>query len=394
MASTSVVLPWSTWATMATFLMSAREGMTNLSKASVDQSGRRSIEVTQRGEDAMLPALGIGSRHDAGPERPGRRRGAGMPYDEFGLFHEKPLSGACRSTPRRRAPGVRGRRARPLTQRTGVGHRRPQLVLLHGGAQNAPHVGHRCTGPGASPDRDRPAGPRLLRPARPTRRSLARAFAPDIDSRRACVGAERSGARRHVARWRDRDGDGRALPRELQPEVLVDATPAFDPVKAAPIGEFVRGPESFAVVRRDPRAHDAVQPHAIRVVTAARCAPQRRGASRRHLGVASPAALGAARRQRTSPTPVPDFESLWDDVEHSQLPILLVRGTAARHAGRRGRASPSSPAAAPRRAGDRGRRRPGTACRAISRSSSQASSRTSSTTDRPGPARSRFSRPT
>ena len=29
MASTSVVLPWSTWATMATFLMSAREGMTN-----------------------------------------------------------------------------------------------------------------------------------------------------------------------------------------------------------------------------------------------------------------------------------------------------------------------------------------------------------------------------
>jgi pimeloyl-ACP methyl ester carboxylesterase len=109
--------------------------------------------------------------------------------------------------------------------------------------------------------------------------------------------------------------------------VLVDATPAVDPVKAAPIGEFVRGPESFA-------SFDEILERTMRYNPTRSESSLRRGVL--HNAVERPDGTWVWRHQQhwdgpapaDTARPLPDFASLWDDVEHSRLPILLVRGTA------------------------------------------------------------------
>ena len=59
-------------------------------------------------------------------------------YDEFGLFHENAAEfGLPYDGPPIVRRELRRGRCRPAAERAGVGHRRPELVLLHGGSQNA-----------------------------------------------------------------------------------------------------------------------------------------------------------------------------------------------------------------------------------------------------------------
>ncbi len=248
-------------------------------------------------------------------------------YDEFGLFHENAEEWGL---PFDAPPVVRREFVDVAPDRTLSalvwGSDDPQLVLLHGGAQNAhtwdtvalalgrPLVAIDLPGHGYS-------GPRPDAPFAP------RAFAPDIDvvvralapNASVLVGMSLGGATAMVM--------GAHYPGNFNQEVLVDATPAFDPVKAAPIGEFVRGPESFA-------SFDEILERTMRYNPTRSESSLRRGVL--HNAVERPDGTWVwrhqqhwdARTESSDPPPVPDFESLWDDVEHSQLPILLVRGTA------------------------------------------------------------------
>ena len=178
------------------------------------------------------------------------------------------------------------------------GERAPELVFLHGGAQNAhtwdtvalalnrplvcidlPGHGHSDGGRGRN---------RELPPQRARRRGVIRA-----------ARARRARRRRHVARRHDHARARAAFPALVRAAVLVDVTPGVDHDKARAITAFVNGPESFAELRRAARAHDRAQPDAIGVVAAARDPAQRRAARRRELGLALPA-LPEPDRQRSS----------------------------------------------------------------------------------------------
>jgi pimeloyl-ACP methyl ester carboxylesterase len=248
-------------------------------------------------------------------------------YDEFGLFHENAAEwGIPYDGPpvvrRERVEVAPGRHLSALVW----GDAEPQLVLLHGGAQNAhtwdtvalalgrPLVAVDLPGHGYS-------DPRPETPFAP------RAFAVDVDvvvralapRAQVLVGMSLGGATAMVI--------AAHTPGSFRQLVLVDATPAFDPVKAAPIGEFVRGPESFA-------SFDEILERTIRYNPTRSEASLRRGVL--HNAVERPDGTWVWRHQQhwTPPPPegreppVPDFESLWDDVEHAAMPILLVRGTA------------------------------------------------------------------
>ena len=67
---------------------------------------------------------------------------------------------------------------------------------------------------------------------------------------------------------------------------LVDVTPGVNQEKAAAVVAFVDGPPELRQLRRPARAHHRLQPHPLGVVAAPRRAAQRQGAARRHLGVA------------------------------------------------------------------------------------------------------------
>ncbi|MEX2100516.1 MAG: alpha/beta hydrolase [Acidimicrobiia bacterium] len=252
-----------------------------------------------------------------------------MTYDEFGLFHENAEEWGI---PFDAPPVVRreyvevapGRRLSALVWGTDE----PELVLLHGGAQNAhtwdtvalalghPLIAVDLPGHGYS-------GPRPESPFAP------RAFAADVDvvvralapNAQVLVGMSLGGATAMVM--------GAHYPGNFRQMVLVDATPAFDPVKAAPIGEFVRGPEHFdsfdEILERTMRFNPTRSESSLRrgVLHNAVERPDGTWVWRHQQHWAPPPAGGAS-----EPPPIPDFESLWEDVEHSKIPILLVRGTA------------------------------------------------------------------
>jgi pimeloyl-ACP methyl ester carboxylesterase len=120
---------------------------------------------------------------------------------------------------------------------------------------------------------------------------------------------------------------GAHFPGPFRQEVLVDVTPAVDPAKAAPIGEFVRGPESFA-------SFDDILARTVRYNPTRSESSLRRGVL--HNAVQRPDGTWVWRHQQhwtgpapeaTTPTP-DDLTSLWDDIARSRLPILLVHGTA------------------------------------------------------------------
>ena len=215
--------------------------------------------------------------------------GERVAYDEFGLFHENaaefglPYDGP--PVVRRASVEVSGDRQLSALV---WGDAPPELVLLHGGAQNAhtwdtvamalgrPLVAIDLPGHGHS---DAPAEGSLdVRTNAADVAAAVRELAPDA---RGVVGMSLGGLTTIAL------ADGH--PELVRKVVLVDVTPKVEGPGAAAIIAFVNGPGELRRLRRAPRPHDRVQPHPLRVVAAPGHPPQRPPARGRQLGVALPA---------------------------------------------------------------------------------------------------------
>jgi len=247
-------------------------------------------------------------------------------YDEFGLFHENaeeygiPWSGP--PTVRRVSVPVAadGRALSALVW----GSEEPAVVLLHGGAQNAhtwdtvalaldvPLVAIDLPGHGHSDHReDGPFGPRQ------NAEDVAvavRDLAPDA----ALVVGMSLGGLTAIALT----GVAPELVRRL---ALVDVTPGVDRDKAAPIAQFIAGPDSF-------ESFDEILARTIEFNPTRTESSLRRGVL--HNAVERDDGRWVWRYQRPrlleqSDMEIPaDFATLWDDVSRIEVPVLLVRGGA------------------------------------------------------------------
>jgi pimeloyl-ACP methyl ester carboxylesterase len=244
-----------------------------------------------------------------------------VPYDEFGLFHENAEEFGL---PYDRPPTVRRQRVEvaPGRHLSALVWQRaaPEMVLLHGGAQNAhtwdtvamaldrPLVAVDLPSHGHSDDgAEGPTG--LSSNARDVSRAVE-ALAPDA---RGVVGMSLGGLTALSLAAQRPD-----LVRRL---VLVDITPGVNKEKAAAITAFVNGPASFASFE-DILAR-TVEHNPTRSVSSLRRgilhnAEQRddgswvwRYARFRHQGVEEPRAA-----------------HLWDVVSSLEVPLMLVRGMA------------------------------------------------------------------
>jgi pimeloyl-ACP methyl ester carboxylesterase len=266
---------------------------------------------------------------------------ARIEYDEFGLFHENaaefglPYDGP--PTVRREFVSVDGdRRLSALIW----GDDPPELVLLHGGSQNAhtwdtvalalgrplaavdlPGHGH-SDGPGTRSGRQLSAWGNAEDVA-----AAIRSLAPDA---RAVVGMSLGGlttiALTDVA------------PDLVRKVVLVDVTPGVNPAKARQITDFVNGPPSFASF--DELLQRTIQFNPTRTQSSLRRgilhnAEQRddgtwvwRWARWREEGSegGGPAASGPAGPEAVAGAEVPYFGDLWDVVGRIGVPLLLARG--------------------------------------------------------------------
>jgi len=250
---------------------------------------------------------------------------ATLHYDEFGLFHENAAEyGVTYDGP----PTVRreevpvapdGRRLSALLWGTGP----PEMVLLHGGAQNAhtwdtvalaldrPLVAIDLPGHGHSDHReDGPFSPR----ENATDVAVAiRALAPDAPM---VVGMSLGGLTSIAL-----TGCAPDLVRRL---ALVDVTPGVDREKAAPIAQFIAGPDSF-------ESFDEILARTIEFNPTRSESSLRRGVL--HNAVERDDGRWVWRYQRprlleTTDMEIPaDFATLWDDVARIEVPLMLLRGS-------------------------------------------------------------------
>ena len=257
-------------------------------------------------------------------------------YDDFGLFHENAqeygLPYDALPTVRRETVVVdpaTGRRLSALVW----GHAPPELVLIHGGAQNAhtwdtvalalgrPLVAVDLPGHGHSDHRDDgPFGPREN--AEDVEVAI-RALAPDAAM---VVGMSLGGLTSIALAGRAPD-----LVRKL---VLVDVTPGVDKERAAPIAQFVSGPESFEsfdeILQRTMEFNPTRSEQSLRRGVLHNAMPREDG--RWVWRYQRPRMMELALREDGEPArpddpPVPDFTTLWEDLEGVQVPVLLLRGT-------------------------------------------------------------------
>ncbi len=255
-------------------------------------------------------------------------------YDEFGLFHENaeeygiPFPGP--PTVRRDSVEVApGRRLSALVWQDA----QPELVLLHGGSQNAhtwdtvalalgrplvaidlPGHGH-SDGPGEHPEGQLNAEANGV--------DVARAIAQLAPQAKAVVGMSLGGL--------TTIGVAQAAPDLVRKVVLVDVLPGLKSERAKHISDFVNGPPSFAsfdeLLERTAKFNPTRSQSSLRRGILHNAEQQEDGSWvwrwARHRGTA-PA-------QNTPPTPRPEgtdmiYGQLWDTLTSIRVPVLLARG--------------------------------------------------------------------
>jgi pimeloyl-ACP methyl ester carboxylesterase len=243
-----------------------------------------------------------------------------VPYDEFAYFADNAAEVGLEYT----APPVVERVDTAVAPDRTVsalrwGQGSPELVLLHGGAQNA----HTWDTVALALDRpllavDLPghgrSGWRADRAYWPAENAAAvaavvRTLAPDA---RAVVGMSLGGltalALSHQA------------PELVRRLALVDVTPGVNREKASAITAFISGPETFA-------SFDEILERTVAFNPTRSESSLRRGIL--HNAHELPDGTWSWRYDRFHPdadTPVPDFGGLWDAVDAVSVPLMLVRG--------------------------------------------------------------------
>ncbi|HWD56250.1 MAG TPA: alpha/beta hydrolase [Acidimicrobiales bacterium] len=247
-----------------------------------------------------------------------------IPYDEFGLFHE---NAAEYGLPFDGPPDVRrvdvevspGRRVSSLLWGAETGG--PELVLVHGGAQNAhtwdtvalalgrPLLAVDLPGHGHSD-----GGPEGSISANSNGRDLATVVAELAPAARGVVGMSLGGIS-SLALAAHAPGLVGAL-------VLVDVTPGVNAEKAAPITNFINGPTSF-------ESFDDLLARTIEHNPGRSESSLRRGILHNAVQREDGSWVWRYARFRTDPSRAhPEFGDLWDAVSGLTVPVLLVRGLA------------------------------------------------------------------
>jgi pimeloyl-ACP methyl ester carboxylesterase len=249
-----------------------------------------------------------------------------IPYDEFGFFHE---NAAEYGLPFEGPPKVRrefvevepDRRLSALVWGTAE----PELVLLHGGSQNAhtwdtvamalghPLVAVDLPGHGHSDGPNR-SGQDEQGPQRyaPDVAVAVRALAPDA---RAVVGMSLGGLTTIAL--------ANTAPELVRKVVLVDVTPGLKPHNSSQVADFVNGPASFASF--DELLERTVTYNPTRTVSSLR-----RGIL--HNAVQRQDGTWVWRWARwrepdAGPPPGrPNYTGLWDAFSRIQVPVMLARG--------------------------------------------------------------------
>ncbi len=242
-------------------------------------------------------------------------------YDEFGLFHE---NAAEYGLPYPGPPDVRrvdvevspGRKVSSLVWGTAP----PELVLVHGGAQNAhtwdtvalalgrPLVAVDLPGHGHSD-----GGPEGSISAGSNGRDLATVVAELAPDARGVVGMSLGGMSSIALAAR--------APELVRALVLVDITPGVNAEKAAPVTNFVNGPasfDSFEELLARTMEHNPTRSESS----------LRRGILHNAVQREDGSWVWRYARFRTEPGETPDFTDWWEAVSALTVPLLLVRGLA------------------------------------------------------------------
>ena len=261
-------------------------------------------------------------------------------YDEFGLFHENAAEYGLpfdRPPTVRRAfadvdPMTRGRRLSALVWQD----RDPELVLLHGGSQNAhtwdtvamaldrplvaidlPGHGH-SDGPG-----DRPEG---QLDAHGNAVDVAAAIRQLAPAAKAVIGMSLGGLTAIAL-----SAEAPELVRKI---VLVDVLPGIKAQRAQHITDFVNGPASFAsldeLLERTARFNPARSRSSLRRGILHNAEQQSDGTWvwrwARHRHPAAPASPAPVALAPASPAAGTRYGPLWETLSSITVPLLLARG--------------------------------------------------------------------
>lgn len=240
-----------------------------------------------------------------------------MDYDEFSMLPDNASEAGLAYT----APKVERRKVGPVSALV-WGDTDPELVFLHGGAQNAhtwdtvalalgrPLVAVDLPGHGHSDWRD----DGRYGPAEnaETVSTAIEALAPNA---KAAVGMSLGGLTTIVLASRH--------PQLVRKAVVVDVTPGTDHLKAAPIVAFVDGPETF-------ESFDEILQRTIQFNPTRSESSLRRGvlhnAREREDGTWVWRYDRLNRMRQDAAEGVVDFAELWPDVSNITCPVILVRG--------------------------------------------------------------------
>jgi pimeloyl-ACP methyl ester carboxylesterase len=248
-----------------------------------------------------------------------------IPYDEFGLFHE---NAAEYGLPYPGPPDVRrvsievepGRIVSSLLWGADTGP--PELVLVHGGAQNAHTwdtvalaLGRPLLAPDLPGHGHSDGGPDGLVSARSNGRDLAavvRQLAPEA---RGVVGMSLGGMSSIAL--------AAQAPELVRALVLVDITPGVNAEKAAPVTNFVNGPASFD-------SFDELLARTIEHNPGRSEASLRRGILHNAVQREDGSWVWRYARFRTGEgeTGHPEFGDWWAAISDLAVPLMLVQGLA------------------------------------------------------------------